>query len=129
MCSTAITENPHLGPPKSSKTASCGLNLVLLGPSASDESPSSGSEAQPERRQARPVDRAGSRVEIGGDALEPSGPSSPPSPAASDEMRDLALDEWSVRPIGGDPLGVGLLCSGVLENRLVFVDCDRAAGS
>jgi len=44
-------------------------------------------------------------------------------------MGDLALNEWSVRPIGGDPFRLGLFGSGVLKNRLVLVDRHRAAGS
>jgi hypothetical protein len=43
-------------------------------------------------------------------------------------MGDLALDEWSIRPIGGGPFGLALFSSGLLENRLVLVDRDRAAG-
>lgn len=112
-----------------SKAASRGADPLLLGPSASCERPSARTKAQPECRETRPVDRAGSRVEIGGDASQPADTSSPPSPAASDEMGDLALDERSIRPIGGDPFRVGLFGSSSLENRLVFVDRDRAACS
>src|SRR5665213_3352944 len=97
--------------------------------SASLQGPSSGTEGQPERRKTRPVDRTCSGVEIGGDASESSGSSSPASPAASDEVGDLALDEWPVRPIGGEPFGIGLLGPGALENCLVLADRDRATGS